>query len=265
MVSMACVPAFSQTQGPDIWMKLYNEKDLTGWKGVPNYWKVDTGGMVTANTRVTYNTFLASDSLYSDFHFKAEGRMPGTGGYRNSGLMYRATILSTTTYAMRGYQYDLANGSTGGFYHEQGNPMEMGFVGAKCPQGGPSDWKKMEIIANGPKVSHLLGGASCFEYSTLKVTAKGMVGLQMHFPGDFTVNFRNIFIKPLNNSFQIPPDNAWDGTGKKIVVSGIIIAKKREGSPTLGISASVLGYDAQGRMVPAGASKRLPSLVLIRP
>lgn len=248
--------------GPDVWMKLYNEKDLTGWKGRTGVWKVDTGGMVTGAMAISQNTFLVTDSLYDDFHLKVEGRMPGSGGYRNSGLIYRGKVLSATTYEMQGYQYELSNSGTGAFYHERGN--EMGFVSPRgCTQGAANAWKKMEIIANGPKVTHLLGGASCFEHATFKVLEKGLIGLQLHSPGDFTVNFRNIFIKPLNNSFQIPADNAWDGNGNRIGVLGIDI-RPRQARPRMAyaLGAPAEGWDLNGRSV---AGKRPALLIIAKP
>lgn len=247
--------AAAHAQQADIWMKLDDGKDLNGWQGkVGTDWKVDTAGVIVGTHPSTSapmngeNTFLFTDSLFNDFHLKLEGRMPGSGGYRNSGIMYRSTIVNKTGYAAMGYQYEFSDGGTGAFYHERGS--ELGFTGGCKDVGAVTDWKTMEIIADGPKVSHLMGGKSCFEYSTFKVTSKGLIALQLHAPGDFTVNFRNIFIQPLNNSFQIPADNAWDGTGKKISVAGIRIrAKAKPANLALGLPNSVLGYDARGRLL----------------
>jgi hypothetical protein len=249
-----CMSAIAQQS--DVWMRLFDAKDLTGWQGriTDGFWKVDTNGIVgthpaSAPAMNGENTFLFTDSMYSDFHLKMDGRMPGSGGYRNSGVMYRSSIVNKTGYAAMGYQYEFSDGGTGAFYHERGN--ELGFTGGCKDVGAANDWKKLEIIADGPKVSHLMGGKSCFEYGTFKVTTKGYIGLQLHAPGDFTVNFRNIFIQPVNNSFQIPANNAWDGNGKQIGVDGINIKPKlRQANQRLGLPNSVLGYDARGRLMP---------------
>ena len=243
-------------------MKMYNETTLAGWKGKAANWKVDTGGSVTAYGPTSGNTFLVSDSSFADFHFKCDGKMPPNSN--NSGLIYRGKTTNPTTYAMSGYQYEISGGGTGAFYHEGGNEIGFTRIGG-CYSGSIANFVKMEIIADGPKVTHLVAGAKCFENLNMKVVTKGQFGLQLHAPGNYTASFKNIFVRPLNNSFQIPPDNAWDASGKKIGVSGIIIAPKREGAPKLGISSSVLGYDAQGRMIPAGLHKKLPTLILIRP
>lgn len=256
---LACGPAIAQ--GPDVWMKLYNETDLKGWQGKTANWKVDTGKAVTASGATSQNTFLVTDSSFSDFHFKVECRLPPTSN--NSGLIYRGKTTNPTTYQMSGYQYEISGGGTGAFYHEGGNEIGFTRIGG-CWSGSPANFTKMEIIADGPKVTHLVAGNKCFEKLDMKVITKGQFGLQLHSPGNFTVNFKNIFVKPLNNSFQVPADNAWDANGVKIGVLGIDIRPKREAvNRSLGLPASVLGYDVQGRMVPAAAAKALPSLVLI--
>jgi hypothetical protein len=240
-------------------MKLFDGKDLAGWQGRSGYWVVDSGGAVVGThpsggaAMNGENTFLFTDSMYGDFRLRVEGRMPGSGGYRNSGIMYRSSIVNKTGYAAMGYQYEISDGGTGAFYHERGN--ELGFTGG-CGNTGAADvWKKMEIVADGAHVTHYANGKSCFDHTTFKVISKGYIGLQLHAPGDFVVNFRNIYIQPINNSFQVPADNAWDSTGKQIGVSGIVIAAKRKRiEAALGLSNPIVGFDARGRAIPVSAA-----------
>jgi hypothetical protein len=247
-LSLTASAAFPQA--PDVWMKLFNGKDLTGLKAKAGIWKVDSG-YVRGMGALSENTFLIPDSMYSDFHLKLEGRMPGSGGYRNSGVVYRGKIASTTTLAMSGYQYEFSDGGTGAFYHERGN--ELGFTGGcRDAINGVSGWKKVEIIANGPKVTHLMDGKTCFTYSTFKVLEKGYIGLQLHSPGDFRMDFRNVYIKPLNNSFKVPDDNAWDSTGNQLNNVRIRLDAKRERAGALGSSGSVIALDARGRTLRPG-------------
>lgn len=254
----ACIALASGAgaQGSNVWMRLFDTKDFEGWQGriTDNYWKVtDTAGIVgthpAAGTAMNgENTFLFTDSAYSDFHLKLEGRMPGSGGYRNSGIMWRSTIVNKTGYAAMGYQYEISDGGTGAFYHERGT--ELGFTGGCKEATTATAWKKMEIIADGPKGTHLLNGKSCFTYATFKVTTKGYIGLQLHAPGDFAVNFRNIYIQPVNSSFQIPADNAYDSTGQKIGVIGIhIVPKAQHADPLAALTGAAYIVDARGRVL----------------
>ncbi len=246
-------------QSSNVYMKLYDGKDFTGWQGkTGTLWKIDSAGLIVGNdvggpAMNGANTFLFTDSMFSDFHLKLEGRMPGSGGYRNSGVMYRSTISNKTTFQAAGYQYEFSDGGTGAFYHEQGN--ELGFTGG-CQDAGNvhNDWKKMDIVADGPHVTHYMAGKTCFDYKTFKVTAKGFIGLQLHAPGDFTVNFRNVLIQPLNGSFSIPADLAVDSLGVKIGIVGIDIQpKRRTANQGLGLPNALLGFDAQGREIPAAS------------
>lgn len=122
----------------------------------------------------------------------------------------------------------------------------------------------MEIIADGPMVTHLVAGKKCFEKPDMQMIAKGQFGLQLHSPGDFTAHFRNIFVRPLNNSFNIPADNAWDGNGNKIGIVGIDIRPKNEAANrSAGLLSPGLGYDFLGRKVPASPARAMPRLALI--
>jgi hypothetical protein len=248
--------AAASAQSNNVWMRLFDGKDLAGWQGriAEKFWVVtDSAGIVGTHPAGApamngENTFLFTDSMFSDFRLKLEGRMPGSGGYRNSGIMYRSSIVNKTGYAAMGYQYEFSDGGTGAFYHERGN--ELGFQGG-CKDTGPAnDWKKVEIVANGPHVTHYMGGKQCFDYGTFKVTSKGYIGLQLHAPGDFVVNFRNIFIQPINNSFQIPADNAWDSTGHQLNVNGIrIVPKATTGDPLAALTGEAYVVDARGRVL----------------
>ncbi|MDB5105385.1 MAG: hypothetical protein JWP91_3074 [Fibrobacteres bacterium] len=259
LLSFAAASSTAFSQSSNVWMKLFDGKDFTGWQGrIPAMWKVDTAGVIVGTNiggpaMNGENTFLFTDSTFSDFHLKLEGRMPGSGGYRNSGIMYRSTIVNKTGYAAAGYQYEISDGGTGAFYHERGS--ELGFTGGcKDPSGNVSEYKKMEIIADGPHATHLMAGKSCFDYKTFKVVGKGYIGLQLHAPGDFSVNFKNIFIQPLNGSFAIPANNAWDSLGNKLNIVGIEIkAKRKTANQSLGLPGSLIGFDARGREIPAAA------------
>jgi hypothetical protein len=266
-IAAACTASFAA----DVWMQLYDGKDFNGWQGkTGTIWKIDTAGVIVANNTGLpamngQNTFLFTDSLnmFSDFHLKLDARMPGTGGYRNSGIMYRSTIKDKNAFSAAGYQYEFSDGGTGAFYHEQGN--ELGFTGgcADAPNG-KSDWKKVEIIADGPHVTHYLAGKSCFDYKTFKVTTKGYIALQLHAPGDFTMNFRNIRIQPVNGSFSIPAEKAVDSLGNKISIVGInIVPKRNSANLALGLPGALIGYDAQGRAIPAKSLRAdRPTLLL---
>jgi hypothetical protein len=235
----------AQTQG-DVWMKLFDGTTLKGWKYRAESWKVDAAtGVVIGSGAVSFNTFLVTDSAYSDFHFKVEARMPGTGGYRNSGVVYRGKVTNPTNYLVGGYQADISDNYWGSFYHEQGNELPWTPV-SNCSPAGKGDWAVLEIIADKDKVTHIVNGKTCWEHSGFKILEKGIIALQLHSPGDFSVEFKNVFIQPLNNSFTIPADRAYDKDGKPLFVVGTRVSPKSHRT-YLGLKSIQDLYQINGR------------------
>lgn len=255
LIACALASGIASAQAGGVWMRLFDGKGFQGWQGkTTTDWKIDsTGAIVGTHVGITpamggENTFLFTDSLFGDFHLRLEGRMPGSGGYRNSGIMYRSTIASKTAFSAQGYQYEISDGGTGAFYHERGS--ELGFQGGCREATNASEWKKMEIVAEGPKAQHFLNGKQCFTYANFKVTAKGLIAVQLHAPGDFTVNFRNIYIRPVNNSFVIPADNAWDTTGKQLnIVGNRIVPKPARFDALASLPGNARILDLRGRFL----------------
>src|SRR5882757_545621 len=104
LCAAAFAPSAPRAQA-DVWMKLFDGADLNGWKCRTANWKVDAAtGSVTGSGAISFNTFLITDSSFSNFHFKVDARLPGSGGYRNSGVVYRGKISNATNFEVGGYQ-----------------------------------------------------------------------------------------------------------------------------------------------------------------
>jgi hypothetical protein len=81
---------------------LFNGKNLTGWVGDPNLWKVEDGILVGRTTEdLSYNDFLRTEKEYADFIMYCEVRL---NGY-NSGVQFRSLIREDGQ--MAGYQADI--------------------------------------------------------------------------------------------------------------------------------------------------------------
>ena len=70
---------------------IFDGKTLTGWKGDPNYWRVENGnlvGEVTPETLLKRNTFIVwQGGQPADFELKLEFKIAESG---NSGINYRS-------------------------------------------------------------------------------------------------------------------------------------------------------------------------------
>lgn len=92
----------------DSFKSIFDGKTLTGWKGDPNYWRVENGnlvGEVTPETLLKNNTFIIwQEGQPDNFELKLEFKITEGG---NSGINYRSEVIDTIPYALRGYQADI--------------------------------------------------------------------------------------------------------------------------------------------------------------
>lgn len=105
------------------YVSIFDGKTMEGWKGDPQYWKVENGnlvGEITPTTLLKSNSFIIwQGGELSDFELKLEFRITRDG---NSGVNYRSSQLTEPAYALRGYQADIdgQHRYTGQNYEERG-------------------------------------------------------------------------------------------------------------------------------------------------
>lgn len=101
---------------------IFNGKDLEGWSGDSNYWRVENGiliGEVTPETLLKQNSFIIyKKEQPENFELKLDYRITNSG---NSGINYRSEIIDNKPFALRGYQCDIdgKNKYTGQNYEEK--------------------------------------------------------------------------------------------------------------------------------------------------
>lgn len=226
------------------WMRLWNGKDLAGWRLQEKYWKVDSG-MIVGKGRVdgNYNTFAVPPGTYSDFQLSVRARLfeRNIAHYTNSGVQYRSTISDTARKILRGPQLDIGDGASASMYPEGGLGGSGAGSSAACRSAMKMDeFNHYLVTANGSRSAHKLNGAECNDFATN--VSSGVIGLQLHFitnapaPAGMEVNFKDVFIRPLNNSFAIPDSLAvflksdYTSTGS-VGISGAAAWKERSLRP----------------------------------
>jgi hypothetical protein len=185
------------------WKKLFNDKDLKGWKVLNGsaQFKVSDASIIGISKLNTTNTFLATEKEYSDFILELEVKMDAG---LNSGIQIRSNSLSEyKNGAVHGYQVEIDDskrGWTGGIYDEQ----RRGWLyNLECNQKAKSafkagEWNKFRIEALGNNISVWVNGIQTADLID-DMISKGFIALQVHSINNAesegkTVSFRNIRI-----------------------------------------------------------------------
>ena len=206
---------------------LFNGKDLTGWEGNPNLWRVEDGMIVgetaaDGDKKVTYNTFLVyKEEVPKNFVLRFDYWLSKQG---NSGMQYRSwpNEDKTKPYSIKGYQadFDGQNAHSGIMYGEgfRGILAGRGLKTEVGDDGKPKtletfadtnelknkikveDWNSYEIIADGYTFTHKINGETmsiCVDNDMKRRRDSGVLAIQLHIGPPMQVKIRNLRIKPL--------------------------------------------------------------------
>ena len=199
--------------------QLFNGKDLTGWKGQPEFWSVKDRaltGQTTAENKVKENTFLIwQDGEVGDFELTLQYKIVGG----NSGIQYRSKVVKAEYSVVAGYQADFEAGKTysGILYEEKGRGIlatrgqkvviKEGNKKEVTGEVGKSDeiqaaikneeWNDYKIVAKGGHLQHFINGNLTVDVTDeTAVGAKtGVLALQLHAGPPMMVQFKNIVLK----------------------------------------------------------------------
>jgi hypothetical protein len=213
--------------------QLFNGTDLTGWKGLPEFWSVQDGaitGHTTTEAMVQENTFLIwQDGEVGDFQltfkYKITDANGESKGFGNSGVQYRSKIVRPEYFVVAGYQADFECGTTysGILYEEKGRGIlakrgqtvivhegedpkkpQIEVTGQIAKSEDiqavikPADWNEYKIIAKGGHLQHFINGQLTIDVvdETAVGAASGVLALQLHKgPTGMTVQFKDMVLK----------------------------------------------------------------------
>jgi quinoprotein glucose dehydrogenase len=183
------------------WISLFNGKDLAGWDGDPEVWRVENGYISGKAPKIARNTFLIYNRPFGDFVLEAKVWMIKAGSFPNSGIQYRSIVADPKQWIVHGYQADIGDTYWGTLYEEKGKRGQI-LKGREEVQRAvrDDDWNLYVITARGAKLSHTLNGVDCGEFEDRDEKARrleGIIAFQYHAPGQFEVRFKDIRIKPL--------------------------------------------------------------------
>ena len=166
--------------------EFFNGKDLTGWDGEKDLWKVDGGEIVGKSPGLKKNTFLKSQLAVENFRLSLKVKLTPDAG--NSGIQFRSVPLPDGE--MKGPQADVGAGWWGKLYEESGRGLLAKEGGEKFVK--PGEWNDYVVEAVGGKVKIWINGNLCCDLDDDKLARRGVIGLQLHSGGAFEVRFKDI-------------------------------------------------------------------------
>jgi hypothetical protein len=175
--------------------KLFNGKDLSGWKihGTEK-WYVQDGLLVCESGPDKEYGYLSTEQAYQDFELTLQFKQEANG---NSGVFFRSSIEGVK---ISGWQVEVAppNQFTGGIYESYGRGWIIKPSPDKEKYLNMGQWNKMKIRVVGDQVTTWLNGHEMISLQDEKVgKGKGFIALQIHSGGGIKIQWRKLEVKRL--------------------------------------------------------------------
>lgn len=188
----------AKSSNSDKFVSLFNGKDLDGWHGDKDLWKVVEGVIVgsTDDKTIAHNSFLIYDKPYKNFVLKAKFKLRN----HNSGIQFRSQELDE--FQCKGYQADMADKRYTGILHEEKGRLIVADVKEDevLQHYKPGEWAEYVITADGGHITQAINGYTTIDYTEPpedKTPKEGILALQLHQGPKMRVEFKDIEIKEL--------------------------------------------------------------------
>jgi hypothetical protein len=166
------------------WEKLFNGKDLKGWKQLNGKapYKIVDKAIVGSTIKDTPNSFLATEKEYGDFILELELKVDPK---MNSGVQFRSlSIPSYKDGRVHGYQMEIdpsARAWSGGIYDEARRDwLYIPDINTAARTAFKNNtWNKYRIEAIGSTIRTFINGVP-ISHLIDDMTAKGFIALQVH-------------------------------------------------------------------------------------
>lgn len=176
-------------------VKLFNGKDLTGWKiNGTEKWYVEKGELICESGPDKGYGYLTTDKFYKNFDLSLKFKQDANG---NSGVFFRSTVTGTK---VAGWQVEVAppNHDTGGVYESYGRNWLVQIPDEKEGFLKMGEWNTLRIRVVGDHVQTWLNGNAMVDFSDAKIgAADGSLALQIHDGGGIKVRWKDILIEQL--------------------------------------------------------------------
>ena len=210
------VPTLAIAQ--DGFKSLFNGKDLTGWDGNPELWKVENGeivGTTTGPEQLKYNQFLIwRGGVLKNFELRVKVKQSGN----NTGIQYRSREFPETgKWSVGGYQCDIHPAAPnnamvygekwGGILAQNGQRVVIDPEGKKWLVGEHepvsvdiAEWHEYTVTAQGNHLVHKIDGRmtiDLLDFGTKTQALEGLLAFQLHRGPAMTVQIKDVMLKEL--------------------------------------------------------------------
>lgn len=166
-------------------VRLFNGKDLSGWKGHTNlYFSVEGGVIVGKNSKENApktSTYLLTQESYRNFRLIFESRLVTSEMHSGIALWGKAIEKDLGPFTYQGHLVMYPSGY--GYYDLfRRNSVYQDALGVARRAGKQHDWNRMEIVAIGHRIRHVVNGQLVADWSDPQpeLCERGPIGLQLH-------------------------------------------------------------------------------------
>lgn len=179
------------------WVRIFNEKDLSGWVNVGNEkWTVEDGVLHGVALTKGYG-YLKTEKNYKDFHLSLKFKCEGSG---NSGVFFHVDFKPGTADVRQGPQFEIdctIGRHTGGVYD-----VGRQWIVWPAPENETvvrkGEWNEYLLKVEGNRYISRLNGVQLIDYVDPKPFGEdGGIALQLHSGGEGDMKFRDIMIRDL--------------------------------------------------------------------
>lgn len=166
-------------------VRLFNGEDFTGWEGqIENYFSIEDGEIVAKNTKDNApkaSTYLVTKKKYRNFRLIFEAKLVQSEMHSGIALWGKTVEKANDPYSYRGHLVMFPSGyGYYDLYRRNSIYRDKDRVAKKA--GKQHDWNRMEILATGNRIRHVINGKLVADWSDPKpeLCQSGPIGLQLH-------------------------------------------------------------------------------------
>jgi hypothetical protein len=192
---------FGTTAFAEEFKSLFDGKNLTGWEGNMDHFRVQDGAIVggSLKARIPRNEFLTMKKEYSNFELRLKAKLIGENA--NGGIQIRSRRIPKH-HEMIGYQVDMGQAWWGKLYDESRRRKVL--AGPKDENKRQKliklgDWNDYVIRCEGHRIQIWLNGIQTVDYTEpdKSIEQTGLIGLQIHSGTPSESWYKDIRIKSL--------------------------------------------------------------------